>query len=488
MPRNNQQANIIERLLEPCERPTYQPFGFLHVDEDVWKCPADPTQVAAALAAEFTAEQLAASGIVIVGDDGSANLAAGLAAGELLIVLRDVRSGEAYDVLTREGTQVPGTLPVFEILRDRYTQQCQQQESLDQAPWKLIVAFDMEHAVLLRACGLPATLASGLEHLPLEGIDRFCETFGLDLAWSDRAAMRDELLKQGAASELHPDDPVRRVVLDAERDGGPTVPNTPPTEEILPRAGSLGENELQLAFLAWTPLELSSAMPCGLKVVVDYFHQLKQFMAVELFDLKLWMIEENTIERLRFIADRRSAAFFREAMLDAAFEINTCIEEFGKETPLALGPPADYASALACYHAANASEIGSRLLSTGSQKSAWNDVQKYLQEQVIQPLRQCALAGVDPVERTQLLAVAELSNTFHMTAVVIGERMSRRIAESGMEGVDELPAEQIKQLLAIADRLINLTKATQSCSPRRSTTIESRMFSPVDFPRLPRSG
>ena len=60
----------------------------------------------------------------------------------------DPTTEEPYDLLTPDGCTSPGTLPIFEILRDSQTQQW-----LDQGSGDLFVVIDIENAILLRACG-----------------------------------------------------------------------------------------------------------------------------------------------------------------------------------------------------------------------------------------------------------------------------------------------------------------------------------------------
>ena len=236
------------------------------------------------------------------------------------------------------------------------------------------------------------------------------------------------------------------------------------------------------------PSRLSDAVPSELKDVVDYFKQLNRFMRVDLYDLGLWNPDEETIERLRFIADRRSVVIFQEAFLDAADYIGTGVESVGHEKPRSLGPPADYPAALARLHELSSSDRSSQSLGPDQRRLAWGDVQKFLNQQVIHPIREYALATYDPVERSSLMGIAELSQVFHTRVVLMNEKLNWQISERSIEHVDPLPDDQLKDLLATADRIINMTKVTERCSQPRAAILQSKTIDSQNFPRLPHSG
>ena len=50
----------------------------------------------------------------------------------------------------------------------------------------MYAAFSIWDAVMLRAAGLPATLATGLHELPLDKVDQFCDSFSLGRDRSER--------------------------------------------------------------------------------------------------------------------------------------------------------------------------------------------------------------------------------------------------------------------------------------------------------------
>ncbi|MDA1013721.1 MAG: hypothetical protein O3A00_04610 [Planctomycetota bacterium] len=476
-------AEMIEHFLKHCRRSTQKPLGFLDVDEDVYISPSDPAEVVRVLAEESSIGNMLESGIAVAKEGEAVVLTPALSGSDSFVVLRDASTHQPYELMTHAGCLAEDALPIFEVLRDGCTQRL-----LEQGAGDLFVAFDLEHVVMLRACGLPATLAVGLDDLPLEQVDQFCDSFGMGGFKSDLAMFREVIAENGNQSEYHPDDPIRRVMQNMTNgeDSGTGRTATCPVAES--REVSAEPIRAQLVFLGWTPLELANAVPLPLKAVVDHLHQLERFMGVDLHELGLWRADEESLERLRFIAARRSTAIFKEALLEAAENIGAGIVQFGKDKPLALGPPNDYATALARLHESSSAEGRTRLPGPDQRKEAWRDVQRLLNQQVVGPVRELALATSNPIERNLLMGFAELSSVFHMQTVVMGEQLDRRIADRGVECGGQLPEDQFKNLMAMTDRLIGMARATERCSQPRTTIIESRTIDLPSFPRLPHSG
>ena len=459
------------------------PLGFLEVDEEVYVCPLEPAEVVRALNEDFSIEDLVDSGILVAAEGEAVALAPALTGTASFVVMRDAVTHQPYELLTRKGCLFAEALPVFEILRDGRTQ-----DLIEDGTGDLFVAFDLEQVVMLRACGLPATLAQGLDDLPLEYVEQFCESFAVTRSRSDRLVSREEIEDEHRSqSECHPEDPIRRMMRDRMNDdvggaGQAADCDAPSSTDV-----SASPISARLVFLGWTPMEISNAVPLQLKAIVDHLHQLQRFMGVELYDIGLWEVNEETIERLRFIAKRNSSVIFKEAMRDAA-DNTIGILQFGKKKSVAIVPPNNYTTALARLLGCSSGEGGIRLPGPNQRNEAWRDVQRLLSQQVVGPLRELALATSNPIDRNLLMSLAELSNVFHLQSVAMGEQLSRRIAECGIESGGQLPEDQFKNLMAMADRMIGIARATEKCNQPRTTVIESRVIDSPSFPRLPHSG
>ena len=342
------------------------------------------------------------------------------------------------------------------------------------------------------AAGLPATLAKGLHDLPLDDVDQFCDSFSLGRDRSERHRESDACDDQDE-TEDQPMDPVRALGL---RLAGQTAPEQSATgengDENLSGVGGAGALPVKtrLAFVGWSPAALGVDIPGNLKSIAEHFAKLDRFMGVELYDLGLWLPEGEEIERLRFFAENRQTDLFRETMLDSAYDVSSIVG-FGKEEekPKQLGPPTDYPTALARLQAARFDENKSIPTGPDERKRVWQSCQRLLYEQVVGPLMEDAMAAANPIERTLRLGVAELSHVFHTQTVLLAEKLNRQIAERGIDRVDALPEEQLKNLMAMADRLLNITKGIERWSPPPQTTIiQSKVLNSPTTLRLPHSG
>ncbi len=469
---------IIRRFLEHCRHKEELALGFLALDEDVVETLSIPNEIVSVLTEEFSNKDLTESGIAVAGEDGAVVLAPALTRGATVVVLRDPLTQQPYELLTASGCLSLNAVPVFEILRDSRTQHL-----LEHGNGDLIVAYDIDHVAMLRACGLPAVLAVGLTDLPLEHVQRFSELFGLTTYRRECVSGGENGAGHGDESPCHPEDPLRQMHSQMHERVGDEPPLMTCAEAS--SADSLAEPiGGQLVFLAWTPLELSSDVPPQLTEVFTYLRQLQRFIGLDVNDIGLWKAEEEAIQRLHFIAERKSAAFFKEAFLESAENIDVGIEPIGKKRSLMSVD--SYAMALTRLHECCSGEGGRLSHSPHQTDEAWREVQRLLGQQVIGPLRELALAATSPIERNLLMGFAELSGVFHMQSLVMGVQLSRRIADRRMEG-RQLPEDQFKNLMAMADRLIGMAKVTERCNRPPVTIVESRAIGSTNIPRLPDS-
>ncbi|SFJ41887.1 hypothetical protein [Planctomicrobium piriforme] len=464
---------ILEQFLEHCQRPSHKLLGFLEPDADVWTLPQDPAAVVEELKKTFATVDLISSGLVCAAKEGSLVLVPAISNGACIVVCRDAATLRPFELLTASGCLDADALPVLEVLRDARTRRLLQQGTGD-----LVAAFDLEQVVLLRACGIPATLAYGLNAVPLEQLDQLCKSF--DLSWTGGGQSRLGTAagaEHGQESEDHPDDPIRRLLRN-KTSGGPALcpPTFPPAA-----ATPLKAIEARLAVLGWMPLELANAVPLPLRSIIDHFQQLERFLGFDMQGISLWEADEEMIARLKFIANSASAAIFIEALHDAADEGVISLTQFGKPKPEPKGPANDYSTALAQLHERAQMDAGHGMSGARSLQEAWCDYQRLLNQQVIDPLRAEALAAGTSQESNLLMAQAELSHLLHLQAAALTTQLHCRREE-------QLPAEQFKNLMATTDRFVSVVKATVQCGRPKTAMFPSRTLGAQNFPRLPRFG
>lgn len=460
-------SQILKQFLELCQPSSHRPLEFLPLDEDVYRVPAEPDAVLDALTANFATDALVETGLVAQGEEGAAPaLSPGLEAERDFIVLRDVDSGEPFELLTTAGCLTEEAIPVFEVLRDRRTQELlgpQKSRQLSEVR-RLVVAFDLESVHILRACGIAATLAVGLDDLPLDDVEQFNEWFSFE-------SLRHFFKSSSASPPFGGGPPPWGVPFGHSPpgvSGGPDELDTAQAEPTNVNHSEVSSSDEQperkgvsLVFLGWMVSGLSEAMPLKLKAVVDFLRQLEQTVGLELDGINLWESRAEAIDGLRFVAGRHHAPSFQQ-VLQQEFESNiTGIRHLGQEPVKPPEPPADYPQALARLREAATRTRRRDRLGRDPRKQAWDDVQRLLHAQLVDPLREQAIRNDDLIQRILLLGCADLAYIFHVQSATLIEQISQSMvsfSDNTEPLLSDKSAQQIKNLLATADRMLGLAR------------------------------
>jgi hypothetical protein len=445
-------TQILTRFLAECKKPAELLLGFLAADDDVRTGPPDPAAVIGRLAEEFPVEELLASGVAVRGEGDVLAIAAGLVEGPF-IVLRHALSREPFDLLTDRGC-LTDALPALQAVADFRTQKL-----FAAADDILYAAFCVADVILLRACGLAATLVHGLDSWPIVRIDRLCQAFDLTIEKTHDQG------DSGAGDDTWDDD----TSGDDDEDEDDT--QRCPENQVRPR----------LVVVAWTPSALSPAVPVQLEPVMNYFQLLHKHMGLELLDLLLWKADNSVLERLQFFCDHRCKKRFRRTLADSADTVRVC--GLGPAQAMTLDLPLDYPAAVARLHEASADPDRCSLQQW---KIMWNDVEKQLNAQVLAPLRVSAMRAEDPIARNLLVATAQVSHLFHIQALLANEQVLRSVSQGGVAAI-ELPAEQCQRVLALADRVLKMTQEAERCIQPTISILPMPSLELPFIPRLPHS-
>ena len=141
---------------------------------DVWAPPNDENSTLAALREKHSDKDLIRSGVA--SRDEKNNLALnpiffGLVDNRIL-PLRAIPQCNPFDLLTEEGTS-SGQLPIYASAHDHHVGKGITKRGI------LCVTFSMLDLTSLRAVGMPATLAFGLEQINRHSLKEFCGTLWL---------------------------------------------------------------------------------------------------------------------------------------------------------------------------------------------------------------------------------------------------------------------------------------------------------------------
>ncbi len=197
----------------------------------------------------------------------------------------------------------------------------------------------------MRSCGIPATLAVGMERLSRVEIDQLCTVFGLDRRKSERLRELEFILEQEEEMPSAPLDPIQRMVREMATGETGTVhlrPNDSSDQNVD------GEEPLgkRLVFVIWSLSTLDSTPPVAFDDVATSLKELKHHMGVGLYAICTWPATPEDIERLRFFARRQDAESVREALLDRLYSGTRGFEQMGKEEARQLAVPNDLPTAV----------------------------------------------------------------------------------------------------------------------------------------------
>lgn len=485
MPTDQKRAEILSQFIEFCSaaEPT-DPLKLLEFDEDTFANPTDSEHALSALLDVFALSELIECGIAIASENEPPRIASPFdQIGGMFIVLRDVDTNEPYELLTSEGL-ASGETSIRAALRDAQTR-----ADFDEDDPCLFAAFRVEDVAVLRSCGLPAILAYGLEKLPLDQVDDFCAALGIERNKSDREWARESMdTEQGNNSEDHPDDPIRCML----RREGVLPQGTSPlgAATAQPRGGQRSarqDEKLRLVFVGWQVAMLAAAVPSELQAVVHYFEKLQKYLGVELWDISYWSVEAEDLERLQFIANGKCPQLMKDTFADLAYENLEPLSGYGQPKIKRAAAATDFPTAMAQYYEAGIPRRNGLQCSPEERQRAWTESQRLLSEQVIQPLREYAMSADNPLERTLLLNVADFSQVLHVQTILLADKLNQRIAERGVAGAEPLANEDLKSLLAMTDRLIDIAKAADQCHRQNTIMFPAQILDVPTIPHLPHS-
>ena len=453
---------IYGELLHYCQRFRFSGrITFLTPDENVYKCPEVPAAVLADLSANYSADRLVESGVADRTADGALIIAPALSDPEgMFIALREPESGRIVELLTEFGCLSGADLPVFSVMADRFTRVAAGHHAGD-----LFLAHSLSDVVMLRALDCAATLAQGLDVLDLRQAQRLFESLRLQQRQSNRDV---EQTQQTGSADWNEDDDEEEEDDDDDDDEDEQVdsdPNATDSQNVV--AGSSGEPcipaiEWKLILVGWSPSMLEKLVPPTIATVAQHLEALEMRSGLVCTEMYLWLPNVGAVEGLNCTAQHGDVAGMRQ-MLHASIDESSSnsLDAISGDQTAPRARPQGFAAALTRLREY---ETAPQQRGTHEPHQAWRDMVLLLDIDVIQPLMQEAMAATSAPERVLRMNLAEISRMFHLYAARMGSQLSGPISRPGTDVVGALPQEQIKNLLAMSDRVLGLSRAIEKHS------------------------
>jgi hypothetical protein len=343
------------------------------------------------------------------------------------------------------------------------------------------VAFGIEDVAVLRACGIPATLATGLGQLDLADLGRLCDRFRLERRKSrrleelelslgregDEIATTIDTMQQsacgGCGKQAAHDE---RSRIGAEPDGDAVSIDAP--------------IEKRLVLVRWSPAALDIEPPAAFDAVSGYFKELKRHLGLELFDVYIWLATFEDVDRLRFLMRHREVVHVEEALLDCLYDGLRGLEQHDQAEARQMTVPRDFPAAVLILRNML---LADRFQCDRVQRrhEALRHVERLLHEQVIEPLMNEVMKTNSATERAIGLAATQLVQMFLNESVAINMGGGQSLSEAGIADFRTLPLERIKVLLALGDRVTKFVRELDRC---KQTTGNGTQLTRVPQPKL----
>ncbi len=504
------------------------PWAGNECDAAIFDLPHKPAELLKRLRKKFTVEDLRRAGVVTVGGKNTVRLSPQLAKNlRYILALRRAAGEKPYDLIA--GSSGLRNRTLCSLLQDFHIQ-----EMLESTAQQLVVVTTPEGLAVLISFGIPAAPAGGLRlnewsrprlkcfrkllrlrewgcgsgnaalepaaPSPTSGaVDESPGTAGTPATVEPQATANDleDEIAEAAEGEDRADDPGDEVAtaergedvtdfLDAEADKLKEFASLWDEEfdeeddspgrgerkdfEALQREWaeesarseeSLRDNSIVLILPNWSPARLELGDEPQILEIRDQLRVVAEDSELEMDAFGVWSLNPAVLKRLRFSVAQRERPRIADILRDS----------LGKDcSPLVssatgLPPvPATYAEAVAAWKASADSDF--ELF--GAEK--WKAVQECLQKDLIDPLLKEAEETSDPHLRNQLVVVAGLNSLVHQQLLSLAAAAAPGGAR-GPTGPRELPAEALKQVLALTDRLQSMRKEIQSGNTKNNSKL-----------------
>jgi len=373
----------------------------------------------AALQTSFSLEDLINAHVAVDGESGP-GLHPDLANGATIFAVRSEPDQPPSDLLAGEGLIGSTQLPFAAVLDS-----CAARSLMDHVGPRLFITFTSHDLLALWSTGLPAAPATGLDAIRGEDVDRFCDRLGLlrclyPARWKSCSFAATQSTVQRRSTSL--------------------------------------------ILVGWSPAMLSLEGHSQLDQVRQHLLRLQDHLGVPLNEISIWKPTAEGIARMRNCIELGTEADVHHALYDSAERDNELLVETpSQELPQNYGAAASYW--LSLHRSAADPALGG---------PAWDRLQRLLEQELIQPLMRQADATADAVERSLIMALAEVSRLMHTQLALITSNYASTIRKAGGPANALLPPEQFQQSLILVNQFLSLGRELELCRRNQNSRVLRR--------------
>jgi hypothetical protein len=384
-------------------------WGFLPVDDQLRAPVTAVTRVVNSLRAQFSDDVLLRAGIIEPGAQEGRRLASSLRHRTgAIVTLRDETGAPPFELLTAKGLLGNDRRPLLSALSDERTRRRAAEMGV------LLAAGTIQQVAILIANGLPATLGTGLHRLSLEELrllDEICGE-GVPQIESDL----DQDVEQSQAVDDF--DPLRPVAL----------------------------------LVDWDVAALSNKRQHWVRSAAARLAEARRHARLNLGGVAVWRPSEDDLGDLRFAVRSEDVGLVRAVLLnslDHVVDFEAVLAESKMDPPSARRNGADAAGLLLDWQC-EWRDHGLRDPDVESVEPARLDV---VDQELLMPLLESALARKDPVVRNTIVLIADVARLLFLLGPQVNDTLQRSLANAV-----PLDASQVtlSQYLSFVDRFARL--------------------------------
>jgi hypothetical protein len=295
----------------------------------------------------------------------------------------------------------------------------------------------MQDMMALRAIGIPAALAKGLEQFTRKSLEDSSSNLGLELPVGS--------FNISAGNGEPPTAPLLKTT-DKENQvispWGLSIPapvDDPPTV-VRPR----------LFLVGWSPSQRSLRRPSEWDGVLDSLIRAGRFLDIDLDDVFVWRPAEEDLQRIVFVLSKGSRKHVRKAVI-ASLRRNSKLVSHTQEDVEDAGKLPEIRA-----------RLRDALLRPGGQPSERRRClrrhQRAIEDMFVTPFLEQAAAELDPQKRSQLAGLAGINQLVHPAVEVYLAKREKDLANRGLRA--QLQSNEVKDLMKMFDILFKFVQAS----------------------------
>jgi len=352
-----------------------------------------------------------------------------------ILPLRASSQGDPFDLLTSDGA-VSGRISACAFLDDHRVQKGIQKTGL------LCLAFSIEDVMALRAVGLPAALANGLEQFTRESLKEFCSCLALE----SPADVSVHGSKQHVALPVTSAAPLKACSVQGDK---AKLPSDPTADKA--SADNLSPPRPRLFLVDWLPSQLTLCHPEGLDGVAGSLINVGKCLDVNLDDVFVWRPTTADVRRITYCLANGERKDVRKAILASLRRSSQLLGLTQGETD----EPVSLLEARARLREALLRPGGK----SGERRRRLRQHQEAIDNALVRPLLEQAAAEFDPMRSSQLAALAGINQMLHPAVELYLAGQEKEVAKRGLRAGGQNPA--IRDLMKMFEAVSKLCRESE---------------------------